>query len=613
MQTRKRAVVCGVLFPLLTGIAVFLIAAVLWATSLWSNLNVDEILIQLTTSVKGTGNGMIGSFIRRCVLPGAATMAGVALLLVLLRRVRFWNLLARIGAGAGLAGIVGICVYAFFLYDVGGYIESNVVQSEYLEANYVDPKSVQLTFPEEKRNLIYIWLESMESTYTDTEHGGAFDFDPIPELTALAAEGVNFSGDRDIVHGGFVTYGTTWTAGALFAQTSGLPLKIPVADSAMDQQEHFFTGVTAIGDILADAGYHQALLIGSDAVFGGRRNYFTQHGGYEIWDYKYSKEQGQIPEDYRVFWGYEDEKLFDFARQHLTELAASDEPFNLSILTVDTHFPDGYVCRNCGDEFGDDQYSNVMACSSRQVTEFIEWCREQPFYENTTIVLSGDHLTMDVDYCDAVDADYPRRVYTVYLNAAAEVKDPDAYREYTTLDNFPTTLAAMGVQIEGERLGLGVNLFSGEQTLYERDGLEVLNRELRRKSEFLNSLSGISEEVFEMSEQFLNTHVELSIDFGADSLTYTLGGLSEIEQDFSSIEVFAEKMFGERRSTMWYEPAVRQDDGTYTITMPLSALSGETSFTVHFYAMTTAGRIKVDKSFQCDVAAETLTYTPDSP
>lgn len=65
-----------------------------------------------------------------------------------------------------------------------------------------------------------------------------------------------------------------------------------------------------------------------------------------------------------------------------------EEPFNLTMLTVDTHFEDGYMCEKCPNDYGD-QYANVMACSSKQVYEFIEWVKQQPFYDNTTIVLSG--------------------------------------------------------------------------------------------------------------------------------------------------------------------------------------------------------------------------------
>ena len=69
-------------------------------------------------------------------------------------------------------------------------------------------------------------------------------------------------------------------------------------------------------------------------------------------------------------------------------LASQDQPFNLSLLTADTHFEDGYVCELCGTEYGDNQYANVLACSSNQVSEFVSWIQQQDFYDNTTIVIS---------------------------------------------------------------------------------------------------------------------------------------------------------------------------------------------------------------------------------
>jgi phosphoglycerol transferase len=50
------------------------------------------------------------------------------------------------------------------------------------------------------------------------------------------------------------------------------------------------------------------------------------------------------------------------------------------------------------------------------------------------------------------------------------------------MDMYPTTLAAMGVKIEGDKLALGVNLFSGKKTLLEQLGKTELNSELVRNS-----------------------------------------------------------------------------------------------------------------------------------
>lgn len=277
----------------------------------------------------------------------------------------------------------------------------------------------------------------------------------------------------------------------MFAQTSGLPLNISIDGNDMDTQDSFFSGIVTLGDILEKEGYSQTLMLGSEAVFGGRELYFTDHGHYDILDYNYAIENGWIPEDYRVWWGFEDEKLFSLAKEKLIDLAAQEEPFNLTLLTVDTHFEDGYVCELCDDKFGDNQYANVMACSSKQVSEFVKWIQQQDFYENTTIVISGDHPTMDSDFCEDIDEAYQRKVYTAYVNADASAGSER--REFSTFDNFPTTLAALGVDIEGNRLGLGTNLFSNEQTLTEIYGIEKENQELSKNSEFLDNLESVDE------------------------------------------------------------------------------------------------------------------------
>ena len=44
------------------------------------------------------------------------------------------------------------------------------------------------------------------------------------------------------------------------------------------------------------------------------------------------------------------------------------------------------------------------------VDAFVKWIQKQPFYENTTIIISGDHLTMDSDFCNDVSNDYERSV-----------------------------------------------------------------------------------------------------------------------------------------------------------------------------------------------------------
>ena len=92
---------------------------------------------------------------------------------------------------------------------------------------------------------------------------------------------------------------------------------------------------------------------------------------------------------------------------------------------------------------------------------------------------------MDMDFCEDVPESYPRGVYNAILNSAAEPVS-EKNREFTTMDMFPTTLASMGIQIEGDRLGLGVNLFSDQPTLIQEYGIDKLDEELSSKSTFYN-------------------------------------------------------------------------------------------------------------------------------
>ena len=457
----------------------------------------DELVYHLTAPLEGTNTDMIKDYCNECAVP-VLLILGCILFVIAANR-KHAGILKKIAivCSAGAVAVTGITVGVTWNgLDVSNYMKGQSTYSTFIDDNYVDPSSVNITFPEQKRNLIYIFLESMEMTYADKENGGAFKQNVIPELTQLAQENEDFSGKSNKLNGGYSMPGTTWTMGAMFGQTSGLPLNTSIDANGMDTQDSFFPGITTLGDILQNEGYSQTLLIGSEATFGGRKLYFTDHGQYDIMDYDYAHDNGLIPEDYKVWWGYEDEKLFGFAKEKLLELSQQDNPFNLTMLTVDTHFEDGYVCDICPDTFGDNQYANVMACSSRQVKEFVDWVQQQDFAADTTIVISGDHPTMDSDFCKDVDKDYERRVYTTYINAGAE-KQTNEKRNYTTFDNFPTTLAAMGVEIEGDRLGLGTNLYSTQQTLTERFGIEKEEKELKRKSKLLNQMAQIDKKKYE--------------------------------------------------------------------------------------------------------------------
>lgn len=509
---------------LLLGFSFFLYFSLQYLLGNWEELTVEEILYHIKSPMGGASESLVRIFILSVLLPALGISLFLIFLYILLQSKNFEGILSLKSKGHFLSFhlphffnwkkvYLWFCFFlALFFFSLtlidawdsislGSYLSSQLHSSKFIEENYVDPKGIELHFPEKKRNLIYIYMESTELTFMDEAHGGAFPDNLLPEMTALSKEGEDFSGEGDSRNGGIALPGATWTMGAIFAQSTGLPLKISIEQNSMDSQKAFFPSVTAIQDILKEEGYTQKFLLGSVGYFGGRELYMKDHGDVKVEDFSYWKRKNKFPKDYWVNWGFEDEKLYSYAREELSNLAKEDKPFNLTLLTVDTHFPDGYVCRLCQNNYPDNQYANVYRCASRQVTDFVNWIKKQDFYENTTIVISGDHPTMDRDFCDHVPKSYQRKVYTVFLNAAAKRKERNK-REYATFDYFPTTLAAMGVEIPGNRLGLGTDLFSGESTLTEKFGKKEEKKELEERSDFMIKLGNIDKDsAFKQKEE----------------------------------------------------------------------------------------------------------------
>ena len=487
----------------LTILAVF---STKWVKATYGGLTVDEILFHLTVPIEGTETSILKSFYTKALYPSIWMVIPIIILLFFVfdyfRRYKatyidfkvfkkkfsikihttVLALLLFSGSIYLMWTNIDKCLTKLKIYD---YLEAQKEDNQFIKDNYVETSEVELTFPKKKRNLIYIFLESFESSYFSTYYGGDEYYNLLDGMTDLTSENVNFS-NTDKFGGALQVPGTTWTSGSLVGQTSGIPVKIDTA-IVNNKYNHssYMKGVTALGDILKEEGYNQEFIMGSDKSFGNRDVYFEGHGNYDILDLKKAKKLGKLPEDYYVWWGYEDSKLFEYAKEEALKLSQEDEPFNLTILTANTHFEGGYLEEDCPNIYKE-QYSSVIACSANQINEFVRWVQNQNFYDNTTIVLVGDHLTMSTTYYENAPEGYTRTIYNLFINPAVKANETQN-RQFSVLDMFPSTLAAMGVKIDGDRLALGTNLFSKEQTLIEKYGYDEVNKGLEARSTYYNN------------------------------------------------------------------------------------------------------------------------------
>lgn len=501
---KKKVNVREVVFFVFLFLGLLLFSSVKWCQKTFGEIGFDQLLFTIKAPLNGTDNSSIFSWLLECLLLSIGICLVILVVSKLIKRlIKDEKLKIVLQKIKNYAWIVSVCFLLASLvlvessYDVIGYykqlstntdIYSNQDVQEELDnldgnANiiYQEADDVKIT-GDNTNNLIYIYLESYENSFVDKANGGNSDINCLPELTKLAQDNLSFSHHNKI--GGAQTIsGSTWTIGSMVSQISGIPLKVEAANT-MDQYDQFMPGAKMLGDVLEEHGYVQKLVVGSDSKFAGTDKLFKQHGNYEIVDLNVINSKYQISNSERCDWGLNDQGLIKVAKQELSQLASKGKKFNFTMATIDCHMPTGYKCNKCPKGYTND-YERIYACQSKQISEFVSWIQQQPWYQNTTIVLVGDHPTMVTDLKQINDPSYNRTTYNCIINSRITTHH-SKNRLFTHLDMFPTTLAALGFNIEGNKLGLGTNLFSAVPTNVEKHSVKEIEKEIQKSAEYLD-------------------------------------------------------------------------------------------------------------------------------
>ena len=442
---------------------------VIWLNNDYGYTTGDEKIFHLLVPLNGVNSECFYDYIFKAIIPTLF----VAAIILYLRRKKLNKLIYIPFAIISLT-------FALYDLDLIKYFKENIQTSNIIEENYVSPDSVNIKF-KDKKNLIFIYLESMENTYSSTDKGGVMKDNLIPNLTTLAEDNISFSNTNKL-GGALYLNGSGFTVGSMMAQTTGLPLKVQYSKKGIPDFQKFLLG-KSLGDILYENGYDNYIIMGSDSRYGSRNKLFTNHH-YKLFDLTTAINEHKMKKQDKVWWGFSDKKLFNFAKEELKTISKNNKPFNYTMLTVDTHFEDGYLDETCEKKY-DEQYANVISCNDNMLNDFLNWIKKQDFYKDTVVILVGDHISMDQDFFDNVDEDYIRTTYNVFLNI--DKKGNFNNRLFSQLDMFPTTLVSIGADIEGDKLGLGTNLFSNKKTLVEEKGYDCVKEELDKRSEFYNN------------------------------------------------------------------------------------------------------------------------------
>ncbi len=372
---------------------------------------------------------------------------------------------------------IGTCVFAcgsllFFTivflwgslkYDFFSYIQGQFEYSDFYEKNYHQPKLKDFAVNASSKNVVILFLESIETGYGDGL---------LKNLSSL-----NRSMGKH-----YQIYGSNWTTAGMVTALCGVPLDVDVAYNQYDNRYEFLPNLICLPDILKYLKYDNYFIYGGSSQFGGVDAFLRRHGFAKdkIFDFDYFHRQyGKI---FGNTWGYPDSLFFDLLKQKLLKLQKNKNRFFILSETVNTHYPYGYLEEKCLPKYHD--WRDVVMCSDTQVADFVNWFYQHDLDEDTILLIVSDHLSMDDEITEMLTSQKAERNLLNVLIANKKTKQ----RRFSSLDIMPTVIEAADISSKSSKLGLGVSLFdASQQTLIEKYGLDKLNEQLQKNSDVYES------------------------------------------------------------------------------------------------------------------------------
>ncbi|MGC3955607.1 MAG: sulfatase-like hydrolase/transferase [Propionicimonas sp.] len=434
---------------MLTTLALVLLATAGWIRYRFGAIVFEQFLLNIPINGQGAGNdSLIFEALVVCIILPVLLVA----LFALLRHRRGHSVrrfrtmvpaLALTGSLATVLTVIGVPQYAAAQFDgrsFAGY--------------YVQPELGRT--PAKPKNLITIYLESMENTFADSD---LFGRNLLSELDEATAGWARYDTLRQYPEGG-------WTMAGIVGTQCGIPLKSRLLVAGInpndfgERMDSYLPGADCLGDLLERAGYSNSYVGGASTRFAGKDTFLTDHGytsirGREHW------EPQESPADISV-WGLSDHRMFAHAADALDELRATGQPYHLAMLTLDTHEPGG-IYPSCST---DDRVpmATAITCSTRALAGFLAHAEAVGALEDTVIVVMGDHLKATSEggyYKTELEGTADRSI-------ALRIWSPDPVEfSRENADQFsllPTVLELLGFAPPDGRAGLGVS-FVGRHPL----------------------------------------------------------------------------------------------------------------------------------------------------
>jgi phosphoglycerol transferase MdoB-like AlkP superfamily enzyme len=301
-------------------------------------------------------------------------------------------------------------------------------------------------------NVIFIMLESLGASRLGA-HGNPLK--PTPYLDAIAEGGWFFRNFYVPVSG---------TAKTVFASITGLPdvssVQTATRNPMIAQQRVVLNSFNK---------YRKFYFIGGSAGWANMSAVINQ----SVKDIKLFEED-HWEESIVDVWGISDLSLFREVDKILSRLPG-DKPFFAYIQTAGNHRPftvpednDGFEIKNESEEtlrkngFRSVEQYNAVRLIDFNIGRFMDFARENGYFDNTIFVLFGDHNNRITStpymapFYEALDLDglhVPHMIYAPQLLQHREIDDATSL-----VDMFPTVAGILGLKYLNSTMGRDINI-----------------------------------------------------------------------------------------------------------------------------------------------------------
>ncbi|OAK73876.1 LTA synthase family protein [Lederbergia galactosidilytica] len=325
-----------------------------------------------------------------------------------------------------------------------------------LKANFSKPNSDYFG-KAEGMNVMYISLESLQTFIIDYELDGQ---EVTPFLNSLAHDGNTFYFDNF-----FHQTGQGKTSDAEFMMDTSL---FPLSQGSVfiNKAQNTYHAAPAI---LKSKGYTSAALHGNYKTFWNRNEFYKALGYDHFFDATYYNMTAENVKNY----GLKDKP---FLEESMPLLESLPQPFYSKLLLLSNHFPfamdEGDTDFPAGD-FGDkvvNQYFQSANYMDQALEEFFENLKEAGLYDNTIIVMYGDHYGISENHNDAMEKVTGEEV-TSFKNAELQrvplfvhvpgVQGGVVHKYSGQVDVQPTILHLLGIDTRNY-LNIGNDILSPE-------------------------------------------------------------------------------------------------------------------------------------------------------